>query len=176
MFKATLHEKATLLRDGVFAANDGIVTTFAVVAGSMGAGLSSKVVLILGFANLFADGFAMSSGNYLGIKSEVEYQIGNRGGEKHQHSPIKHGVTTFFSFVLAGLLPLLPFLFGGENFKGQFFTSSVIVVLTLFFIGSMKAYVSKKNSFNGGIEMLLVGGFASLVAFLVGFAVDKYFM
>ena len=34
----------------VYGANDGIVTTFAVVAGVAGAGLSTRVVLILGVA------------------------------------------------------------------------------------------------------------------------------
>ncbi len=53
----------------VYGGIDGSVTTFAVVAGAAGANLSSAVVLILGFANLFADGFAMSVGSYLSNKS-----------------------------------------------------------------------------------------------------------
>jgi VIT1/CCC1 family predicted Fe2+/Mn2+ transporter len=77
--KGTAYEKyhalfgGTYIRDAVFGANDGIVTTFAVVAGVAGANLSVNTVLILGFANLFADGLAMGLGNYLGTKSEVEY-------------------------------------------------------------------------------------------------------
>lgn len=63
----------TYIRDLVYGANDGIITTFAVVAGSLGASLSNQIVLILGFANLFADGFAMAIGNYLGTKSEIDY-------------------------------------------------------------------------------------------------------
>jgi vacuolar iron transporter family protein len=60
------------LGDAVFGAVDGCVTTFAVVAGAMGAGLEHTVVLILGFANLIADGFSMAVGNYLSTKSEGE--------------------------------------------------------------------------------------------------------
>lgn len=60
--------------DFVLGANDGIITTFAVVAGAWGAGLSSNVIIILGFANLIADGLSMSLGNYLGTKSEREYE------------------------------------------------------------------------------------------------------
>lgn len=56
----------------VYGGIDGSVTTFAVVAGAAGAGLSSAIVLILGFANLIADGFAMSVGSYLSTKSEKE--------------------------------------------------------------------------------------------------------
>lgn len=57
----------------VYGGIDGCVTTFAVVAGSVGAGLDSKVVIILGFANLLADGLAMSIGAYLSSRSEKAY-------------------------------------------------------------------------------------------------------
>ncbi len=58
--------------DFVFGGIDGVVTTFAVVAGVAGADLSASVVLILGIANLLADGFAMGVGNFLSIRSEKE--------------------------------------------------------------------------------------------------------
>lgn len=58
--------------DFVYGGIDGAVTTFAVVAGVQGAELSLPVLLILGFANLFADGFSMSVGKYLSDKSEIE--------------------------------------------------------------------------------------------------------
>ena len=61
------------LKDIIFAANDGIITTFAVVAATVGGSLSSSVILIVGFANLFADGFSMATGNYLGTKSEKDF-------------------------------------------------------------------------------------------------------
>lgn len=60
------------LGEFVYGGIDGSVTTFAVVAGAAGAHLDSKVVIILGFANLIADGFAMSVGSYLSTKSEKE--------------------------------------------------------------------------------------------------------
>lgn len=56
----------------IYGGIDGSVTTFAVVAGAAGAHLDSAIVLILGFANLFADGFSMSVGSYLSTKSEKE--------------------------------------------------------------------------------------------------------
>lgn len=58
------------LRDFVYGAIDGVVTTFAVVAGVAGAGLATRVVLILGAANLAADGFSMAVSNFLGARSE----------------------------------------------------------------------------------------------------------
>lgn len=57
----------------VYGGIDGCVTTFAVVAGAVGAGLESSIIIILGFANLLADGFSMSIGAYLSSKSERTY-------------------------------------------------------------------------------------------------------
>ncbi len=59
--------------DAILGATDGIVTTFAVVAGAAGASLSPGIVLIMGFANLLADGLSMAIGNYLGARSQQEY-------------------------------------------------------------------------------------------------------
>jgi VIT1/CCC1 family predicted Fe2+/Mn2+ transporter len=59
--------------DMVYGGLDGIITTFAVVSGVAGAQLGSNIILILGLANLFADGFSMATGAYLSSKSEQEY-------------------------------------------------------------------------------------------------------
>jgi VIT1/CCC1 family predicted Fe2+/Mn2+ transporter len=60
------------LRDWVYGGIDGAVTTFAIVAGVVGAAFSTKVILILGLANLLADGFSMAASNYSGTKTEVD--------------------------------------------------------------------------------------------------------
>ena len=60
------------LRDVIYGGVDGAVTTFAVVAGVVGAELSATVILIMGFANLAADGFSMAASNFLGTKAERE--------------------------------------------------------------------------------------------------------
>ena len=59
--------------DFIYGSIDGAVTTFAIVAGVIGAGLSPGIILILGFANLFADGFAMASANYQATKAKIEF-------------------------------------------------------------------------------------------------------
>ena len=60
------------LRDFVYGGIDGAVTTFAIVAGVAGAGLSATVVLVLGVANLIADGFSMAASNFLGTRAEQD--------------------------------------------------------------------------------------------------------
>ena len=60
------------IRDFVYGGIDGAITTFAVVAGVKGAGLPTTVVLILGLANLLADGFSMAASNYSGAKTVID--------------------------------------------------------------------------------------------------------
>ncbi|MBN1330218.1 MAG: VIT1/CCC1 transporter family protein [Candidatus Heimdallarchaeota archaeon] len=66
----------------IYGGLDGIITTFAIVAGVTGAALGIGVVLILGFANLLADGLSMGIGDYLSSKSEIEYQLDERKREE----------------------------------------------------------------------------------------------
>ena len=62
----------SFLRDWVLGGIDGAITTFAIVAGVAGAGLAYSVVIILGVANLIADGLSMAAGNYSGVKAEKD--------------------------------------------------------------------------------------------------------
>lgn len=80
--RLTKRARPSYLRDFIYGAIDGAVTTFAVVSGVAGAGLSSSVVIILGIANLIGDGFSMAASNYLGIRAERELQERIRRTEK----------------------------------------------------------------------------------------------
>jgi len=70
------------LGDFVYGANDGIVTTFAVVAGAAGATLSSGVIIILGLANLIGDGISMGMSNYLSLRSKRDFERQQRSIEE----------------------------------------------------------------------------------------------
>lgn len=70
------------LRDFVYGAIDGTVTTFAVVSGVAGAQLDSNIVIILGMANLIGDGFSMAAGNYLGTRTEQQVRDRTRQMEE----------------------------------------------------------------------------------------------
>ena len=82
-------EQGKYIKSLVYGGLDGIITTFAVVAGVAGAALSPGIVLILGFANLIADGLSMAIGDYLSTKAEQEYNRAERERElwEVQHYP-----------------------------------------------------------------------------------------
>lgn len=71
--KRTEHDSH--IGDYIYGANDGIITTFAVVSGVAGAALAPNIVIILGIANLLADGFSMAASNYLGKRSEEDFVL-----------------------------------------------------------------------------------------------------
>lgn len=79
------------LRDFVYGAIDGVVTTFAIVAGAAGANLSDEVIVILGVANLFADGLSMAVSNYLGIRAESQQRALARSEEERHVALIPEG-------------------------------------------------------------------------------------
>ncbi|BAJ64922.1 MULTISPECIES: VIT1/CCC1 transporter family protein [Anaerolinea] len=212
----------------VYGGLDGIITTFAVVSGVAGAGLKPEIIIILGLANVFADGFSMATGAYLSEKSEMELYERERQRESWEvehfpeaekeelrqlylaqgypeedanqmveikardkqrwvdammleelnllpadTKPLTSALVTFGAFVIAGLLPLmvflldwlLPFSLSGQS---AFWISVGVSGLALFGLGAAKVLVTERPPLRSGLEMLLVGGLAAAVAYLVG--------
>ncbi|MDX1609787.1 MAG: VIT1/CCC1 transporter family protein [Halofilum sp. (in: g-proteobacteria)] len=79
------------LSDAILGGIDGCVTTFAVVAGATGGSLSALVVVVLGFANLIADGFSMAVGNYHATRSQRELVEQTRRSEERHIDRVPEG-------------------------------------------------------------------------------------
>jgi VIT1/CCC1 family predicted Fe2+/Mn2+ transporter len=173
-------KKGVYIGDFVYGANDGIVTTFAVVAGATGAFLPQGVIIILGLANLFADGFSMGASNYLALRSQKalrDVRGGNGVSDTDGNTShlVQHGVITFFAFVIAGSIPLLPYLFSMSNPRTAFLLSGVLAALTFWFVGAARTLLTGGNPWKAGMEILMIGGLASGVAFVIGWAVKTSF-
>lgn len=216
----------TYLRDFVYGAVDGAVTTFAVVSGVAGAELSTGVVVVLGLANLVGDGFSMAAANYLGTRAEQQlrdrarlteereidlYPEGEReevrqifeakgftGGDLERAveivtadrrrwveamlvdelglsldgpSPIRAAAATFGAFAAVGLIPLLPFISGYVRqgaVVSPFFWSALLTAAAFFGVGAAKSRFVGRRWYTSGLETLLVGGSAAVLAYFVG--------
>lgn len=166
-----IQNRADYIRDVVLSANDGIVTTFAVVAGSLGASLSPSIVVILGLANLFADGLSMSTGAYLGVKSEIEFEQNSGQKTKIGNRPLLNGIVSFISFGVAGFIPLMSYIF---KFQNAFTISVVLVANSLFTVGIFRGIVSNKHILKTAFENLFIGGISAVIAFYVGELAKRY--
>ena len=163
--------KQSYLRDWIYGGVDGVVTTFAVVAGVAGANLSIFVVLVLGFANLIVDGFSMAVSNYLGTKSElerIESQSSNRVVDK---SPLQASFYTFCSFVIFGLTPLIPYIL---SFPRPLLSSCVMTGVVFFLIGSGKSFWTKRSWIYSGLETFVIGSIAASLAYIVAYLLRRY--
>lgn len=171
------HLNPKLLKAAVYGANDGIITTFAVVAGVAGANLPANIVIILGIANMIADGFSMAVGDFLGEKSEQHLRH-RQTGEEIEKKLWKTGLVTFVSFVVAGTFPLLPYFlnFFGINIPDvhRFALSIFCTVAILFFVGSLRTVFIKGSWIRNGLEILGIGAVAAAVAYGLGLAVSVW--
>lgn len=216
----------------VYGGLDGIITTFAVVSGVAGAQLGAGVVLILGVANLLADGISMATGAYLSNRSEREYYERERQREQWQiaqyptveqqvlrdiyagagynatdrerlveiqaryperwattmlieelgllsdeRKPWGIALTTLAAFVIAGAVPLLVYILGLFTPIAPtvaFVVSLISSALALFGLGAAKVWVTERNPWRSGLHMLLVGGLAAGVAYVVGVLLAQY--
>lgn len=218
--------KHSYLRDFVYGAIDGTVTTFAVVSSIAGAGLNPEIVIVLGIANLLGDGFSMAASNYLGTRTEEQLrekaitmekrhiriapegereevrQIfaakGFKGDDLERAveiitsdesrwvntmlvdelgipldgpSALKASMTTFFAFILVGLLPLAAFMFGlikPIESGWLFATSTAMTAVAFFLVGTAKSWFVEQKWYWSGFETLVVGGIAASLAYVVG--------
>lgn len=157
----------------VYGAIDGSVTTFAVVAGAAGARLASVVVIILGVANLVADGFSMGASAYLSSKSERDLDKKDQKNHRHDRTPLKTGIATLIAFIVIGAVPLLIYILDAIlslklSVDELFIVSSLLTALAFLSIGILKGRVTKTSTFKAAIETLLLGGIAAALAYGLG--------
>jgi len=238
-FADHLHEEhrhspfAAYFREVIYGGIDGIITTFAVVAGFSGAALSNEtttqlsfmVVLLFGLANLFADGVSMGLGSFLSVRSEQDLYLASRAREEKEiarnpemeynetvtilmqkgyeeadanamatlykknpaywldfmmnhelempdpmgDNPIYTGLATFASFLVFGIIPLLPFIFlGGASSTTLFIYSIIGTFLALVLLGVLKWKVVGAGLKASLFEVVIVGSAAAAIAYYVG--------
>lgn len=144
------------LPEMIYGSTDGLITTFAIVSSVAGSNMSNKVIIILGLANVLADGFSMGVSSFLSEKV------------KPNTNPLKSGLVTFISFILIGVIPVLPFILSKkQKVDGLFKTSYIITGLLLFLIGTVKGKDIKSKLINGS-ESFLLGACAGGLAYYVG--------
>lgn len=167
------------LREFVYGGMDGAVTTFAVVTGAAGANLGIRVILILGFANVLADGFSMAVGSYLSEKSDQDLSIYKGEGKAEDfESPLGAAIATFVAFLLVGFIPLavytLDFVLGWNLSADTALRYAVVLTLISFgLIGLLRARVTKISKYKAVRESLGLGIAAAIISYIAGNLLEK---
>lgn len=157
------------LRDMVYGALDGVVTTLAVVSGATGADLEPRIGLILGMANLMADGLSMGASNYLGLKSELE----QTGEPIVEEMPWRHGFATFVAFVVVGAAPLLAYSALRPAGITAFQAAALLAMVALGVVGGIRARYVGKPVWRSALEVLAIGAATSGTAYAIGSGVER---
>ena len=143
------------LKDFIYGAIDGAVTTFAIVAGVAGAGLSAGVIIILGFANLLADGFSMAISNFLATRAENQHRAKTRQRELEEIREFPEGE-----------IEEVRQIYARKGFDGELL-EQIVTVITSDTQNSVDAMILEEHGMTLQEHNATRAGFATFAAFVL---------
>lgn len=158
--KLDIHED--YLRSGMFGFQDGLVSTTGVVVG-ISTGISNKEVIILAaVVAVMVEASSMAAGQYSSEKAV--HQMDKSG--KHTDSLLLGAVIMFFSYLIAGMVPIVPtIIFNQPEAK---YYAIAFAFIGLFVIGYIKGKVVDHSPLRSAVELFIIGAAATGIGLLVG--------
>ena len=157
------HVEHTYLRNFIFGVEDSLVSTVGLLAGVATADMSRPALLTTGLVLIVVEGFSMGVGSFLTEETTEEMD----GTTPHPLAAVKGGLTMLASYIVAGLLPLMPyaFLVGTKAVA----VSVTIALIGLFALGYGTAvFYQRPHPLRRASRMLLLGGSAVVIGMLIG--------
>jgi VIT1/CCC1 family predicted Fe2+/Mn2+ transporter len=151
------------LRNIIFGVEDSLVSTVGLLAGIATGDLTSAKLFLIGVVYLFVEGFSMAAGSYLSEHSAQEYETGIRTDSS---LPLKGAVVMFLAFLIAGIVPIAPYLFLPLG-MGVIW-SVVVSLIFLGIVGYAQAKISKVSVTRSIVRMVVIGGIAIILGIVVG--------
>jgi VIT1/CCC1 family predicted Fe2+/Mn2+ transporter len=148
------------LRSALFGINDALVSTTGVVVGIAMSGANTQFILTAAMITISVEALSMGAGQFL--SERAVHQI----DKSHKDNLIVGSLIMFFGYFLSGLIPVVPVLIF-DNFLG-IGLSIMFAIIALFIVGFIKGKFIKIQPVRSGIEMMAIGGVATLVGALVG--------
>ena len=152
------------MRNFIFGVEDSLVSTVGLLSGIAVAGISRAEIFVAVSVLICVEAFSMGVGSYLTEHSVEEYE--SNGHEPSSDKSIPGAVVMFFSYFLAGFIPLLPYL--ALEVENALVISIALSLISLFVLGIVSATISKTGILKHGIRMLSIGGLAILGGVIVG--------
>ena len=156
-------QKSLYIRNFIFGVEDSLVSTVGLLSGIAASSLPRSAIILTGLIYITVEAFSMAVGSFLSEESAEEYLHGEGGSSSKS---IQGGLIMFFSFIVAGLAPLLPYFFLVGS--SALYTSILFSLVILFLLGFVSGRTSTRSVVNRGLKMVILGGLAIVIGIVVG--------
>lgn len=157
---------ANYIRNFIFGVEDSLVSTVGLLSGVAVAGMSPQHIFLTGLILIFVEACSMSAGSFLSEASAEEYLHQKETSSSHSYSA---ALIMFFSYVLSGFIPLLPYVLFPLHIALP--VSIGASVITLGVLGCISARLSSTNYLKSVVRMMGIGGIAILIGVVIGGAI-----
>lgn len=151
------------MRNFFFGVEDGLVSTVGFLSGVAAAGVDRGAIFLTGAVLILVEAFSMAAGSFISEYSAEEYA---ERKEPPIRNSLRDGIIMFFSYLLAGLIPLAPYLVM-PAFSG-FLLSVALSLAALAALGVIGARISGVKTSRNILRILVVGGVAIVIGIIVG--------
>ena len=163
MSESKSSKSSLYVRNIIFGVEDSLVSTVGLLAGIATSSTPVHTILVTGVIYIFVEGYSMAAGSYLSEHSAQEYETGER---VKSNEPLLGALVMFASFIIAGIVPLAPYLLFSAGMA-----LAVSVIASLIFLGILgyvHGKISKVARIPNIIRMIVVGGIAIVLGIVIG--------
>lgn len=143
------------IRNFIFGVEDSLVSTVGLLSGIAFGNVSHSTILLTGFVYVFVEAFSMAVGSFLSEDSAQEYAAKT---EVPDRLPILGSIVMFVSFVIAGFIPIFPYLISSG--VSALYGSIILSLIFLFILGFVNGKISSVKPWRRALRMAILGGFA----------------
>ena len=152
---------ADYVRSIIFGFEDSLVSTTGVIAGVSTGIQDPKIILLAASVTIVVEALSMGAGQFLSERSVHQME------KTHTDNLVLGGGLMFGSYAIAGIIPLVPIVL--FPFPTSIFASIALAFLSLFLLGFVKGKIVQVHPLRSGLEMLVIGGAATLLGVLAGY-------
>jgi VIT1/CCC1 family predicted Fe2+/Mn2+ transporter len=163
--KTATNRSSLYIRNVIFGVEDSLVSMVGLLSGIALGNVPRGTILLTGVIYIFVEAFSMAVGSFLSEESVEQFENSQKDALPVGMAPAAGGSIMFVSSVVAGFIPLLPYLW----FSGTTgLTVSIIVSLVaLGILGYVSALAIKTKPLRRAFRMLVLGGSAIIIGALV---------
>jgi len=157
------HVEPSYVRNFIFGVEDSLVSTVGLLSGVAIANVPERTILLAGIVLICVEAFSMATGSFLSESGAAEYKA---KGAVSARKPAIDALIMFFSYFVAGFVPLLPYMV--LPVRTAFIVSLIATLAALMVLGIIGAKLSHTKQLRNGLKTAVIGGIAVVLGVIVG--------